>query len=218
MFPQPKNIRFQTRGFTLIELLVVIAIIGVLGSLIFGGFGKMRDRATATNCSANLRQIGMGMMQYAADNGNFFPPTYGEKGPWSKALVDGGYVQDTRVFKCPGDTQNIAPVGKARSYCYCSPVMSGNNYEDPTVPLNRLKIEKLSKQYLITEWHSNSSYVTWDGGNALWAGWDIANSPVGRHNEAGRSFLFADGHVEQRAKAKAGDPLAGWVLNQVTNE
>lgn len=214
--PQAK-IRGQVRGFSLVELLVVIGIVAILASLLMGGYGRVKDRAAAAGCANNLRQIGMGMTQFASENRNFYPATYGNvNGTWAQALVADGYVQDTRIFKCPADKITKAPIGKARSYTYCSPVMANNNYVNPTIPLNRLTIESPTTQYMITEWHSSDPYATWDGGNTINAGWDIVGAPNG-HSAAGRSFLFADGHVEQRSQAKASDPFSGWVLNQVTN-
>ena len=64
-------------GFTLIELLVVIAIIAILAAILFPVFAKAREKARQTACLSNQRQLAMGIIMYAGDNNETFPPNEG---------------------------------------------------------------------------------------------------------------------------------------------
>jgi len=63
----------QRNGFTLVELLVVIALLAVLAALLLPAMVRAREKARATQCTANLGQWGLAYRLYADDNDDFLP-------------------------------------------------------------------------------------------------------------------------------------------------
>jgi prepilin-type N-terminal cleavage/methylation domain-containing protein/prepilin-type processing-associated H-X9-DG protein len=110
-------------AFTLIELLVVIAIIVVLAAILFPVFARARENARRSSCQSNLKQIGLGIMQYTQDYDEIMPGAwYGSSSVASDATnykwmdVIQPYVKSEQLFACPS----------ASNYKYVR--QSGSNY------------------------------------------------------------------------------------------
>lgn len=96
-----------TRGFTLIELLVVIAIIAILAAMLLPALSRAKERARATNCRSNCRQVGLAFLLYAADNSERLPPL--NTGNWSSGVYPDGWwfnILDAAKYLPPTSSPN----------------------------------------------------------------------------------------------------------------
>lgn len=138
----------RTHGFTLIELLVVIAIISILAAILFPVFARARENARRTSCMSNMKQIGLGMMQYTQDYDEQYPipkiniPQTDSSMPGSRFVVSdtsnlcgGGhcvtwmdllqpYTKSVQLFVCPS-TRNTENANYP-SYGYSSAIGGGS--------------------------------------------------------------------------------------------
>ena len=90
-------------AFTLVELLVVIAIIGVLVALLLPAVQAAREAARRSQCANNLKQIGLGLLNYEVARkslppGRHRPANITAKNMMSWSLWHLPYIEQQNLF------------------------------------------------------------------------------------------------------------------------
>jgi len=196
------------RGFTLIELLVVIAIIAILAAILFPVFARARENARRASCSSNLKQIGLGLLQYSQDYDEKFMTDWDGVHSYKQSIQP--YLKSAQIWACPSNpansqvsfaadpAQNLPAI--VRSYAanprLISPGWAGSS---PTLSFIKEPSQKIIVADSTYEWAV--MYTDW--------------LAPGRHDMRDNSFaghlgtmnlLFVDGHVKSMLPTRTGMP------------
>lgn len=216
--------RATGKGFTLIELLVVIAIIAILAAILFPVFARARENARRASCSSNLKQIGLGIMQYTQDYDEKMPTrfvdydnsvsfTAGDLG-WSQTFQP--YVKSLQIMQCPSDTSapstNPLADGSATyggagyvDYTYSRAIAISSTIGTTAqfTAANLSQLEQPTLTIMVMERTTSDAANTRPGNGGLYctgtldgqSGREVQNGTLKRHLD-GSNFLFTDGHVK----------------------
>jgi prepilin-type N-terminal cleavage/methylation domain-containing protein/prepilin-type processing-associated H-X9-DG protein len=148
-------------GFTLIELLVVIAIISLLAAFLFPAFSRARENARRSSCLSNLKQIGLGMTQYARDFDDRLPrnDTTINVDTWVDTLQP--YIKNDQVFVCPSDdAPHVQAQGSGRETSYA---INQIYYQDKSQNLFEANVGGITPARLSTIADASGTITVGDG-------------------------------------------------------
>jgi prepilin-type N-terminal cleavage/methylation domain-containing protein len=210
-------------GFTLIELLVVIAIISILASMLFPAFSRAREQARKTVCVSNLKQIGLGIMQYTQDYDEMYPmgypfwavsPSFPDQ-PASEYLIETAnpYLKSFQIWDCPSWKGRYTGNAKYRgNYSYLTSEPDCTTQPNNLIGAGALPPASLAAVNTPTEHVMLFCGVAPQQINGGCAGVDAAplmNAHSGISDQqwmsaqlGGTSLLYADGHAKYRTLTK----------------
>ena len=199
----PRNFSPRT-AFTLIELLVVIAIIAILAAILFPVFARARENARRSSCQSNLKQIGLGVIQYTQDYDEKYPVRInGQVNTDPGAFADGylgqiqPYTKSTQINRCPS-----VSVGAATDNTYPGngAIFAKGSATFAPVGLNQSAIPEVATTIMVQESVFSAGVPVTrpfnDGG--FWHNFAAGKEEYGNNHFDGGNFLFADGHVKFR--------------------
>jgi len=235
---KPKSHRF---GFTLIELLVVIAIIAILAAILFPVFARARENARRTSCLSNLKQIGLGFVQYTQDYDEKYPmawhkTVYTDRDDVGYAAADPGTPGATYAINPGFDGSSrylknwmdfIFPYVKSVQIFDCpsatfSPASCHYGYNDAIsgagrlrLPLSLASVQRPSENVLALDYNIIYGAYANPGDGRDWAG-NPSLSIVSPHLDGG-NIVFADGHAKWKNRKDAAFWTADMNVNRAWN-
>ena len=185
----------RTWDFTLVELLVLLGIIIIPAVTLLPGFSQAKNEVTEASCLGNLKEIGLAINLYLADNQGWYPCTRNpEKKYWFTLLVEGKYLKDPEALLCSVLRNRPAQVG-ATSYIpngfLVRPVDTPQKYRN--------------RNDVIPRWPADKLVLASDKADNLDVNVPAWNIPdhIGFYHEGERAnILWCDGHVSSLARSE----------------
>ncbi|NLC59483.1 MAG: prepilin-type N-terminal cleavage/methylation domain-containing protein [Armatimonadetes bacterium] len=219
----------RSRGFTLIELLVVIAIIAILAAILFPVFAQARDKARASSCLSNGKQLANAIMMYVQDyDEQFMIHTCACGGANNGACyftMIWPYLKNKGVLQCPSGVGGWRPCGApftsdwtgnpdwitpGISYGFNIFIGNNNGYGGTIAwtPISMSRLQRPAETIVIGE-SGGTGYLgicgTYGGKGTDFEGCPYDYIVSGQRHQGGATAVYADGHAKWVKKEKYED-------------
>ncbi len=180
-------------GFTLIELLVVIAIIAILAGMLLPALSHAKQKALATQCLSNIRQIGVAGVMYSNENNEALPRSAHQGASWVGTLQP--YVGGTNLWHCKCDTNMVRTYSFAMNDFLLPPADgSGVDYSKTT------SVRSPSETFFMAECADGYNYQDHfhfsPANDGDYSPTTFASEVAVKRHLKTANYLFVDGHAQ----------------------
>ncbi|HEX5218381.1 MAG TPA: type II secretion system protein [Verrucomicrobiae bacterium] len=183
----------RNSGFTLIELLVVIAIISILAAMLLPILGRAKQRAWATACLSNVKQMGVATRMYADDNSDALPRSAHSGASWVATLQP--YCGGTNLWRCPRDEHKTRLYSYALNDYLLPPSIAGvgdySKYAQVPSPMQTLWLTECQTNYVTSD---HFHFTPWNDGD--YTPTRFAPQVAVQRHLLSANYLYVDGHAQ----------------------
>jgi len=196
--PQPQEpARKRGRTCSVTGCVIIALLMIVLVVIAFPRLMPKREKARATSCLSNVKQLQLGMLMYAQDHDDTMPPA----SAWCDLIYP--YVKNKQLYVCPqvsdavgtyamndslsGREQSAIPSPEA-TVCLFDSAIGWNMHGGPSLIVNRHEFPTTGTIDWIFNGRRNGANFGFADGHAKWVGpgspssytWYLPPPPVGR--------------------------------------
>jgi prepilin-type N-terminal cleavage/methylation domain-containing protein len=182
------------QAFTLIELLVVIAIIAILIALLVPAVQKVREAAARAQCTNNLKQITLGLLNCTDTYRGYMPPGIGLypsiTGTPSPNNGNGGVLLHILRFVEQNDLYNAMLIPDGRNANLPTYSEWSNAAENAVVSFYQCPSDPTNQPVARTSYAHNGQIFRH---NYNWGGVGLTRFPAQFSDGTSNTMMFADG-------------------------